>query len=210
MTASVTTLAAVLLVRGDDPWQQTVVFYTDPSKAATYDLTGKVITATIVWKITTITVDVDVTDPAGGEVTLSLASGATLPLPLGQLPTLFIAIDTTTWARAPVNVLEGRFMVGDIAVQDYRYEAPISGATITLSASDEPILVIDPAAVIAALTIVLPSGTDGKRFTIVTRQRIDALTISGVDPIDWTTNELPATGAIELMYAADVPAWVLI
>jgi hypothetical protein len=91
----------------------------------------------------------------------------------------------------------------------YRLEAPITGATITLIPSDA-ILIINPAAAIAALTVALPEGADKRMLRIATRQRIDALTITpGVgDAVDWITNELPQTGRLDFQFVESLSTWV--
>lgn len=109
MSTSVPTLAAESLVR-NERWEKIVVFYTDPEKTAVYDLSALDVTASIRWEDGEQAVTVEVTDPEGGQATFSLAAEETLAMPLGQIPTLFIAVDTETWARAPVDVLEGLFV----------------------------------------------------------------------------------------------------
>lgn len=93
----------------------------------------------------------------------------------------------------------------------YRYETPASGATITLAVTDR-LLVINPAASLAALTVAMAAGVDQRRVRIASRQRIDALTIngSGAEVVDWPDGELPQYGAIEMLYVAAITAWVMI
>lgn len=94
---------------------------------------------------------------------------------------------------------------------NYRLEAPASGATIALTANDT-LLILNPAAPIAALTVTMAAGIDKHPVRIATRQRIDALTIAGTggNSVDWVVNELPARGAIELLYVSTITTWVLI
>lgn len=106
MTACVALLAAIPLVRGE-PWEKFAVFYTDPEKTATFDLTGKAVASEIRWSNSEQAVDVEVTDPPGGAVKFSLTADETELMPLGQIPTMFIAVDDETWARAPIDVQEG-------------------------------------------------------------------------------------------------------
>lgn len=106
MTACVAVLAAIPLVRGE-AWEKFAVFYTDPDKTAVHDLTGKTVASEIRWGNSEQTVAVAVTDPPGGAVTFSLTAEETELMPLGQIPTMFIAVDDETWARAPVDVQEG-------------------------------------------------------------------------------------------------------
>lgn len=75
------------------------------------------------------------------------------------------AISYTTTA----NLRDGR---------DYLYNAPLTGATITMAVSQSAVS-LNPAGTIAALTIVLPPTTfDGKMVSIYTSQTISSLTLS--------------------------------
>jgi hypothetical protein len=61
-------------------------------------------------------------------------------------------------------------------VLDYDTFTPVTGATVTLTKS---ITLINPAAAIAALNIVLPSAVDGQRVTVSNTQSITATTFTG-------------------------------
>lgn len=124
-----------------------------------------------------------------------------------------LAADTT---NKQLRLFDGTTLGGIIFesgsdLTPYRLEAPINGATIALAAADE-ILVLNPAASIATLTVTMMAGVDRKQVRIVTRQRIDALTItgSGGDAVDWPDIELPQYGSIGLLYVASLTAWVMI
>lgn len=106
MSTPITALAAVPLVRGD-PWEWNLVAYTDTDKTARENLTGVAVAAEIRWEGGEQAVTVTVTDPANGAATLSLTAAETLAMPLGQLPTLFIAFDDTTRGKGPIEVQEG-------------------------------------------------------------------------------------------------------
>lgn len=98
-----------------------------------------------------------------------------------------------------------------LADAPYRLEAPTTGATIALGASDR-ILILNPAAAIAALTVTMAAGVDKRQVRIASRQRIDALTINGFggDSVDWAVNEMPAQGAITLQFVDSISTWVRI
>lgn len=106
MSTAITALAAVPLVRGD-PWEWTLVAYTDPEKTAREDLTGVTVAAEIRWDGGEQAVTVTVTYAPNGTATLSLTAAETLAMPLGQIPTLFIAFDDTTRGKGPIEVQEG-------------------------------------------------------------------------------------------------------
>lgn len=99
---------------------------------------------------------------------------------------------------------------GAVGGTPYRIEAPTTGATVTLDPADEN-LVLNPAAAIATLTVNMPVAVDGQQIDITTRQRIDALTITGngSDAVDWPDGELPQYGKIGLLYVASLTTWVM-
>ena len=101
---------ALPLIRGDNPWHQPVVFYTDDG-ITTLDLTGMTIEAVMRWRGGSQDVSATITDAAAGAITLSLTGEQTQNLPFGYLVTLFVqVIDgpvTFTWFRAPIEVKEG-------------------------------------------------------------------------------------------------------
>jgi hypothetical protein len=92
----------------DEAWEKFAVFWADSAKTAREDLTGKTVTADIRWQgAADLAVTVTVTDDEAGLATLSLTALQTADLPLGQLSTLYIAVNGETWASLPVNVLRG-------------------------------------------------------------------------------------------------------
>lgn len=102
---------ALTLIRGDNPWEKPLTFYTDDG-VTPLDLTGLTVEAEMRWRpnnsqMVTVTVD----DAAAGEVTLSLTAAQTAALPFGRLATLFVQlIEGTrqeTWLRASIEVEEG-------------------------------------------------------------------------------------------------------
>lgn len=100
-------LDAVPLVR-NEPWLRYVIFWADSAKTLAFDLTGKTVTSKIRWSSgeQDVTVVVDA-DPTIGFTTMSLDAEDTEDMPLGELLTIYFAIDDTTWGSAPVAVLEG-------------------------------------------------------------------------------------------------------
>jgi hypothetical protein len=101
---------ALPLIRGDNPWQQPVIFYTDDG-ITPLDLTGMTVEAVMRWRGGSQDVSSTITEAAAGAVTLSLTGDQTQNLPFGYLVSLFVqAIDgpeTFTWFRAPIEVKEG-------------------------------------------------------------------------------------------------------
>ncbi len=101
---------ALPLIRGDNPWQQPVVFYSDDG-ITTLDLTGMTIEAVMRWRGGSQSVAATITDAAAGAVTLSLTGAQTHNLPFGYLVSLFVQVidgsETFTWFRAQIEVKEG-------------------------------------------------------------------------------------------------------
>jgi hypothetical protein len=103
---------ALPLIRGDNPWEQIVVFWADAEKSAGLDLTGKTVVAEMRWRgggsqaVTT-----NVTDPEAGVVVLSLTGAETAGLPFGRLAHLFVQVrdgaTEITKFRAAIDVKEG-------------------------------------------------------------------------------------------------------
>lgn len=91
----------------------------------------------------------------------------------------------------------------------YLYNAPLTGASITLTANLRR-LVLEPAGTIAALTVVFPAATalrDGQLIGICTRQAVTALTITsgaGTTVLDAPT----ALTAPSLTGSASCPQWL--
>lgn len=96
-------------------------------------------------------------------------------------------------------------------LESYRRSTPTTGATVTVQTNDR-IVILDPAAALATLTVALAAGVDKRRLKIVTRQRIDALTITpnGSDSVDWSVNELPQYGRLEFIFVGAIATWVLV
>jgi hypothetical protein len=101
---------ALPLIRGDNPWDQPVVFYTDDGVTA-LDLTGKTVEAVMRWRGSSQTVTATVTEALAGAVTLTLTAAQTQNLPFGYLVSLFVQVvdglETVTWFRAAIEVKEG-------------------------------------------------------------------------------------------------------
>jgi hypothetical protein len=102
---------ALPLIRGDNPWNQPVVFYTDDGNTA-LDLTGSTVEAQMRWRGGSQDVTASVAAPEAGAVTLTLTAEQTLNLPFGYLVSLFVQVidgsETVTWFRAPIEVKEGK------------------------------------------------------------------------------------------------------
>ena len=102
---------ALPLIRGDNPWDQPVLFYTDDGNTA-LDLTGKTVEAEMRWRGGSQEVTATITEAEAGAVTLRLTAGETQNLPFGYLVSLFVqvvdGIETVTWFRAAIEVKEGK------------------------------------------------------------------------------------------------------
>lgn len=101
---------ALPLIRGDNPWDQPVVFYTDDGATA-LDLTGKTVEAVMRWRGGSQTVAANITEAEAGAVTLTLTAAETQNLPFGYLVSLFVQVvdglEAVTWFRAAIEVKEG-------------------------------------------------------------------------------------------------------
>lgn len=97
------------------------------------------------------------------------------------------------------------------AVRPYQRETPATGATVICSDAVD-LLMIDPAAPLAALTVVLPRNPpqDGVRFWIATSQTIAALTISagGGQALIRAPTTLAPGVTLAFLYVAAVNEWV--
>lgn len=96
-----------------------------------------------------------------------------------------------------------------LGVGPYEYNAPLTGASITVAATSRR-LVLEPAGTIAALTIVLPAATalvDNQHFGVCTTQIVTALTIT---PGAGTTvsNTVTALAVPNTVGQASCPEWV--
>lgn len=112
MAQDIGVLAGALpLIRGDNPWEQPVVFWDDEDKTVALDLTGKSVKAEMRSPSASHPVTVTVTDAPAGAVVLSLTGEQTQDLPFGRLVTLFVQVidgaETVTWFRAAIDVKEG-------------------------------------------------------------------------------------------------------
>lgn len=93
------------------------------------------------------------------------------------------------------------------------YNAPLTGATVTLTANtaNEATLVLEPAATIAACTIVLPTApADGYKVNISTTQIITTVTLTagGADTIVTGIVTFAAAGsAAAMVYRASSAKW---
>jgi hypothetical protein len=85
---------------------------------------------------------------------------------------------------------------------------PVTGATVAVPIVSKVIL--NPAAILASLTLQMPDAADKRTIRISTRQRIDSLAITGLGgrTVDWATGELPTNGIIDLTLVASLNAWV--
>lgn len=102
---------ALPLIRGDNPWHQPVVFYTDDGNTA-LDMTGMTVEAEMRWRGGSQEVTAVITDAEAGAVTLSLTGEETQKLPFGYLVSMFVQVvdgtETVTWFRAAIEVKEGK------------------------------------------------------------------------------------------------------
>ena len=104
-------IGALPLIRGDNPWDQSVVFYTDDGLTA-LDLTNMSIEAQMRWRGGSQNVTSTITEAEAGAVSLTLTAAQTLNLPFGYLVSLFVQVvegsEAITWFRAAIEVKEGK------------------------------------------------------------------------------------------------------
>lgn len=88
-----------------------------------------------------------------------------------------------------------------------QYEKPKDGDTVTVK-DDTSTLILHPASSLSSLTIDMPDATNGHKFTIVSSQGIENLTMNGTFA---ENNEPPGsfTAPMEWIYSTDVPGWFL-
>ena len=102
---------ALPLIRGDNPWDLPVVFYTDDGVTA-LDLTNMTVEAEMRWRGGSQDVTAILTAAEAGAVTLTLTGEQTQNLPFGYLVSLFVQVvdgsETVTWFRAAIEVKEGK------------------------------------------------------------------------------------------------------
>lgn len=119
-----------------------------------------------------------------------------------------------TQGQAPQTVL---MPVKVLNAGPYQYNAPLTGASITLSASSRR-LMLEPAGTIAALTVVWPAAAsllDNQTMGICSRQVVTALTTTNgagatvLDPPTALTAPLTtgAASCVEWVYRAANTSW---
>lgn len=92
---------------------------------------------------------------------------------------------------------------------NYDYQQPATGATI-VAASGCPIVLVDPSAAIATLTVTMPPDpSDGQYFEIDSSQTIGTLTVNTSDSTTVNGNSimLAANGGVRWMYKASNTTW---
>lgn len=118
-----------------------------------------------------------------------------------------IPADTAlTQGQVPATVL---LKMASIGIGPYDYQAPATGASITVAATTRH-LILEPAGTIAALTVVLPAATalvDNQKFGLCSTQIVTALTIT---PGTGTTVSNTQTATIVPLGtgAAACPEWI--
>lgn len=86
-----------------------------------------------------------------------------------------------------------------------QYAVPTTGQTVTSDGS--PMLLIDPAGTLVALTVTLPaSPVDKQRWAMATSQAITTLTISG-GTIVGTLTTMPLAGYADFIYNTTSAKW---
>lgn len=85
-----------------------------------------------------------------------------------------------------------------------QYVTPTTGQSVTILPGTD-VLAIDPAGLLAALTVVLPTGSDGKRVNIGSSQVLTALTVTGT--IVGTLTTLGLGGFAEFVFSASSSKW---
>lgn len=92
-------------------------------------------------------------------------------------------------------------------VTPYQYAVPLTGATVTASATAQG-LIINPAADLAALTVVLPtSPRDGQVFAICTSRAVATLTVTGTLATGNALAALVAGTPVNFIYSSTASAW---
>lgn len=95
-----------------------------------------------------------------------------------------------------------------LGVEGLQYAAPLTEATVVVAAGTT-VLVLEPADTIAALTVTLPAGADGKVVTISSTEIVTALTLgaTGDDTIVNAISEFAADGFVKYIYRASSEKW---
>lgn len=88
---------------------------------------------------------------------------------------------------------------------------PTTGQTVSIPSGFSKVI-LNPAGVLATLSLQLPVGIDKQAIRIATRRRIDALTLltPGSVGVDWPVGELPQYGILDLTLIASLNTWVRI
>jgi len=93
---------------------------------------------------------------------------------------------------------------------DSQYEAPLTGATVTITDNGNDIhLIITPVGTLAALTLTLPVNLRDKQTVLVnSTQELTALTVSGgAASVNGAPTTLAANGFFKLKYDEIVNSW---
>lgn len=85
-----------------------------------------------------------------------------------------------------------------------QYAQPTTGQSVTIADTTDT-LMLDPAGTLATLTVVLPTGAQGKRVTISSSQILTALTITGT--IVGTLTTLALGGFAQFTYSSSASKW---
>lgn len=85
-----------------------------------------------------------------------------------------------------------------------QYAQPTTGQSVTIDPTTAT-LMLDPAGTLATLTVVLPTGSQGKRVTICSSQILTALTITGT--IVGTLTTLALGGFAQFTYSSSASKW---
>lgn len=148
-----------------------------------------------------------VMNPLTGAVTTT-CNGPTTPAgPTVMTGNELIPADTQlSQGRQPQTVL---FKPASLGVGPYQYNAPLTGASLTVAATDRR-MILEPAGTIATLTITLPAAAllvDNQHWGMCSTQIVTALTIT---PGSGTTvsNTQTATSVPLGTGAASCPEWV--
>jgi hypothetical protein len=124
--------------------------------------------------------------------------------PAGEL-----TVNTDDWSlRIHDGATPGGWPLRPIGT-NYSYQQPSSGATLTASAHLGA-YIVDPAAPLAALTIVMPSApNDGDEFLIVTTQPLALLTVTPASGQNLAggAGGLGQNGAVRWQYRAANATW---
>jgi hypothetical protein len=107
-------------------------------------------------------------------------NNCTLTIPAGPAISGLETIPADTNASGGQSPQTGKLSILSLGAGPYVYNAPVTGATITLTNTTRR-LIVDPAGTIAALTIVTPAATtllDGQLLSICGTQIVTTLTMT--------------------------------